>query len=869
MPNFEKYTSKAFEAIQQAQDSAVGNENSYIDISHLFLAMLEQKDWYIPSIIQKLWLETNNIKQKTQDYIQKLPTISWQTQVGISNELNKILIDAEKVAKSMKDEYITTIHFLVSMFNIKNEFTKNTLENLWITKKQVEEAAQQVKWQQPIQSQDPEANTNALEKYWRDITKEAQEWKMDPVIWREDEIRRTLQILSRRTKNNPVLVWDPWVGKTAIVEWIAQLITKWEVPESLLNKKIIELDIWSMMAGSKYRWEFEERLKAVLKELNEAEWEIILFIDEVHSVVGTWKTEWSMDMWNMIKPELARWKIRMIWATTLNEYRKYIEKDPALERRMQKVNVDEPTPQDSIAILRWIKERYEAHHWVKIQDDAVVASVDLSTKYITERFLPDKAIDLLDEAAASVKMSLTSMPEEIQGLEKKLSQLEIEKQALNLEKTEKNKERLQQIDKEIADLKEKYQSMKSAWEEERKMVLEVQNLKEKIQQAEHQAAMAEKQTDYNKVAEIRYGEIPKLQEQLKQYEEKIENAKTQWSVAIKDIVQPEDIASIISKRTWIPASKLVESEKEKLAKIEEHISSQVIWQEKAINHVANAIRRSRAWLKDESKPIGSFLFLWPTWVGKTQLAKSLAKFLFNDESAMVRIDMSEYMEKHSVSRLVGAPPGYVWHEEWWQLTENIRRKPYSVILLDEIEKAHTDVFNILLQVLDDGRLTDSQWRTVNFSNTILIMTSNISSDLIMEKLWENNSQETREQVENQVMSNLWNYFRPEFINRIDDIIVFNPINKDMIKNIIDIQIQEYQSKLGKDKWISLEINDEAKEFLAKVWWDPSFGARPLNRAIQKHILDELAMKIVNWEIKEWATVQISSKNWEKLEFSSK
>ena len=867
MPNFEKFTTKAAEAVQSAQDAAVSNNNSYIDVSHLFLAMIDQKDWYIPSIIQKLWFEVNNIREKTNDYIGKLPQISWQSQLGISNEANKILVDSEKTAQKMGDEYVSTIHLFVSMFNISNDFIKNVLEPLGINKKQTEEAVMSIKWDKKINNQDPEWTMDALNKYGRNITQEAQEWKMDPVIWREDEIRRTIQILSRRTKNNPVLVWDPWVGKTAIVEWIAQLIAKQEVPEALQNKTIIELDMWSLMSGTKYRWEFEERLKSVINELNQAEWETILFIDEVHTVVGAGKTEWSMDMWNMIKPELARGKIRVIWATTLNEYRKHIEKDAALERRFQKVLVDEPSTQDAIAILRWIKERYEAHHGVKIQDDAVVAAVDLSNKYISDRYLPDKAIDLLDEAAASVKMSLTSQPEELQELEKQLWQLEIEKQALNIENDSKNKERLQELDKEIANLKEKYESMKSAWEEERNMVMEIKNIKEQIQQAEHEAEMAERQTDYNKVAEIKYWRIPQLQEKLKEYEQKVESAKQEWRISIKDIVEPQDIASIISKRTWIPVSKLVESEKEKLANIENYLASQVVGQEKAIKTVSNAIRRSRAGLKDESKPIWSFLFLGPTGVGKTQLAKSLAEFLFNDEKAMIRIDMSEYMEKHSVSRLVGAPPGYVGHEEWGQLTETVRRKPYSVILLDEIEKAHNDVFNILLQVLDDGRLTDSQWRTIDFKNTILIMTSNIASDLIMEKLGESSAEETRQQVEKQVMDSIGNYFRPEFINRIDDTIVFNPVSKEMIKNIVDIQLEYYKDKIQKDKWVEIQVDDSAKEFLAKAWWDPAFGARPLNRAIQKYILDELAMRIVKWEIQEDQKINITYKEGDKLEFN--
>jgi len=896
--DFNKFTIKASEAVQSAHDFTLQNKNNLIDIPHLFYAMLEQTDWYLPAILSKLWKNIQEIKNKNLNYINTIAKIEWNYQIWISQELNKVFVEAEKIMNKMWDIYLTTEHLFLAILDWSSS-TKNLLQwngiNYEVVKKTIEEMRN---WNK-VESQDPEMTMEALWKFWKDLTKLAEEWKLDPVIWRDDELRRIVQILSRRTKNNPVLIWDPWVGKTAVIELLAQQIVKWDIPDILKNKKIVELDMWSLMAWSKYRWDFEERLKAILKEVEKSDWWIILFIDELHNVVWAGKTEWSMDMWNMLKPALARWQIKVIWATTINEYRKYIEKDAALERRFQPVLVDEPSKEDAISILRWIKKTYETHHWLKISDAAVVAAVELGVRYIADRRLPDKAIDLLDEAAASVKMWITSMPENLIKLEKKIWQLEIEKQAITIENKEKNKERIQEIEKNLIELKEKYNIARSQREWDRKLIVELKEIKEKIQRLEHEASIAEKQTDYNKVAEIKYWEIPKLNQRIQE----IENTKEEWKNKnpIKDIVQEEDIAVIISKWTWIPVSKLIESEANKLADLEKYLWSKVIWQSNAISSVSNAIRRARAWLKDPNKPIWSFLFLWPTWVWKTELAKSLALFLFNDEKSMVRIDMSEYMEKHSVAKLIGSPPWYVGYEEWWQLTESIRRKPYSVILFDEIEKAHPDVFNMLLQMFDDGRLTDSKWRTVDFKNTIIIMTSNIWSDVIMKKLSENNTANEKNEIiqelkkitrsskgektksikkdieqsnfdttwntdiTNEIMPLLQNYFRPEFLNRIDDIIIFNPVSHNMIRNIVEIQINKFLEMIQQEKNIKINLSSQTKDFLADKWRDSAFGARPLKRAIQKYFLDALAMEIIQWNIAEWDNINTDIKN-DKLVF---
>lgn len=695
-----------------------------------------------------------------------------------------------------------------------------------------------------------EKSKDSLKKYWIDLVEKAKAWKIDPVIWREEEIRRAIQILSRRTKNNPVLIWDPWVWKTAIVEWIAKKIAENDIPDNLIWKKIISLDMWALLAWAMYKWEFEERFKSVIKEVEKSEWEIILFIDEIHTIVGAWNAEWQNDAWNLLKPSLARWELHLIWATTINEYRKYIEKDPALERRFASVMVDEPNKNDTLAILRGIKDKYEAHHWIKITDSAIETAVDLAIKYISDRKLPDKAIDLMDEAMSSVKLNSISKPVELDKIEKEIRNLKIEFEAKKSEKISESE--LKNLEEKIFQMQKKSEEIEKSWKFEKDILTEIKQNREKIDSLKSKAIFFEREWNLWEVARIRYGEIPELEKNISTNEAKMKELEKSGKNFLKNKVDKNDIAAIIAKWTWIPASKLIESEKQKLLNLENILSQEVIWQKEAIDAISNAIRRARAWLSDDSKPIWSFLFLWPTWVGKTQTAKALAKALFDDEKNMIRIDMSEYMEKHSVSRLVWAPPWYIWYEEGWQLTEAVRRKPYSVILFDEVEKAHKDVFNILLQVLDDGRLTDGKWRIVNFKNTIIILTSNIWSYKIQEMT---NQWKSYDEIFEALQDDLKAHFRPEFLNRLDDVILFHPLWKEIILWIVNNLLTELKNKL-KEKNISISFWEKIKDFLINVWYDKDFGARPLKRAITKHILNNISSKIISWEIKEWDTFEL-------------
>ena len=702
-----------------------------------------------------------------------------------------------------------------------------------------------------------ERSKDALKKYWIDLVEKAKSWKIDPVIWREEEIRRAIQILSRRTKNNPVLIWEPGVWKTAIIEWIAKKIAENDIPDNLIWKKIISLDMWALLAWAMFKGEFEERFKSVIKEVEKSEGNIILFIDEIHTIVWAWNAEWQNDAWNLLKPSLARWELHLIWATTINEYRKYIEKDPALERRFASVFVDEPNRSDTLAILRWIKDKYEAHHWIKITDSAIETAVDLSIKYISDRKLPDKAIDLIDEAMSSVKLDSISKPVELDKIEKEIRTLKIELEAKKAEKI--SKEELEILEKNISEKQKKSDEIEKSWRFEKEILTKIKDSREKIDSLKVKASLAEREWNLWEVAKIRYWEIPELEKNISENEKKMKEIEATGKNFLKNKVEKNDIAKIIAKWTWIPASKLIESEKQKLLNLENILEKEVIWQKEAVDSVANTIRRARAWLNDESRPIWSFLFLWPTWVWKTQTAKALAKALFDDEKNMIRIDMSEYMEKHAVSRLVWAPPWYIWYEEWWQLTEAVRRKPYSVILFDEVEKAHKDVFNILLQILDDWRLTDWKWRIVNFKNTIIILTSNIWSYKIQDMTKEGKDYE---EILNSLQEDLREHFRPEFLNRLDEIILFHPLGKEVILWIIENLLLEITQKL-KSKNISVKFSWKIKDFLGNIWYDRDFWARPLKRAVTKYILNNISNKLIAWDIKDWDEILVDL--WENKE----
>lgn len=844
MIKFDKFTIKAQEAIGEAQQIASSYNHQEIRGEHLLLALINQKDGVIPSILQKLEVNSEELKAKLERLLEKIPQVYGGSEgQHIGNELNDMLNTAQQEAQKVKDEFISTEHLFIALVEAEGTRVSNILKAEGISKDKIYQTLLNIRGSQRVTDQNPEEKYQALERYSRDLTELARRDKLDPVIGRDDEIRKVMQILSRRTKNNPMLIGEPGVGKTAIAEGLSQRIIRGDIPEGLKNKRIIVLDISSMVAGAKYRGEFEDRLKAVLKEVQESEGKIIVFIDEIHTLVGAGAAEGAIDASNMLKPALARGELHCIGATTLREYKKYIEKDAALERRFQPVLIKEPSAEDTIAILRGLKEKYEVHHGVKIKDSALIAAAVLSARYISDRFLPDKAIDLIDEAASSLRIEIDSMPTEIDEVERKIIQLEIEKQALKKEKDASSQERLKKIEQELSAFKEKRDSMKLHWNNEKEGIKKIRKIKSNIEKSKLEAEKTEREGNLNRVAELKYGVLPQLQKDLESENKKLASLQ-KVNKMLKEEVDEEDIAEIVSEWTGIPVGRLMEGEANKLIRMEEELKQRVVGQDEAITLISNAIRRSRVGIADPNRPVGSFIFMGPTGVGKTELARSLANFLFNDENTLVRIDMSEYMERHSVARLIGAPPGYVGYEEGGQLTEIVRRKPYSVILFDEIEKAHPDVFNILLQILDDGRLTDGQGRVVNFKNSILIMTSNIGSQWIYEM-----NKENKESVMQKVSDSLREHFKPEFINRLDEIIIFNNLDKEQIIKIVDIQLNILKKRLLHKK-IYLKVTQKVKEFLAEKGYDPHYGARPLKRTIQRYIQDPLALQILEGIFKE-------------------
>jgi len=846
-----KLTEKSQEAIISAQQRATENGHSQIDVEHIAAALLEQQGGVVPSVLTALGVQPAQLTAALNTELERQPKVSGNVQIGASARLGRVLQTAQKEADALGDEYVSTEHLLLAM-TADNGYTGQALKRLGITHERVLTALKDVRGNQRVTDANPEGKYQSLEKYGRELTDLARKGKIDPVIGRDEEIRRVIQVLSRRTKNNPVLIGEPGVGKTAIVEGLAQRIVRGDVPEGLKEKRIFELNIGSLLAGAKYRGEFEERLKAVLKEIASSDGQIILFIDELHTVVGAGAAEGAVDAANMLKPMLARGELHTIGATTLDEYRKHIEKDAALERRFQPVYVGEPSVEDTVSILRGLRERYEVHHGVRIQDSALVAAATLSSRYISDRFLPDKAIDLVDEAASKLRMEIDSMPAELDEVDRRIRQLEIEREALRKETDEASKERLVRLEKELANLKESSEGLRSRWQQEKAAIQQIREKKSQLEQVRMDIEKAERAADYGKAAELKYGTLATLEREVREAEDKLASLQLS-SKLLTEEVTPEDIAEVVGKWTGIPVTKLLEGEVTKLLRMEENLHARIVGQEEAVTAVANAVRRARAGMQDPNRPLGSFLFLGPTGVGKTLLAKALAEFLFDDEKAMVRIDMSEYMEKHTVARLIGAPPGYIGFEEGGQLTEAVRRRPFAVLLLDEIEKAHPDVFNVLLQVLDDGRLTDGHGRTVSFKNVVIIMTSNVGSTFITELA------DQPEVMQKRVMDALRGQFRPEFLNRVDEVVIFKNLVTEQLMEIVEKEVQILAKRLAERK-LTLELTTNAKAFVAKEGWDPVYGARPIKRTIQRLILDPLAQKVLSGEFKEGDTVVVDVEN---------